>query len=385
MELTLRKPILKSKRVTVLGNGQIWDLKGIDPKNPDSNFEDVFSGRALGRLANSFDKKLFSKFIEKRESHITGMSVTLALNSKNKKAQAAAKAVLSQMAQIGARGIEILTKEKWRGLKAVIIGGGVSAGKTGKILVEGMKKYLRKAGLDIKVYQAKFPGKEAGFLGAIAHIELMTFLEEIGLEYKKVAVIGLDIGREDIGCGVIELNNFSGEAVKNKGKIIIYQSNKKMPISLKEQKIFQNSYRSYSPSEIELGKKLRGELLKAAASQIVDAYRWCQSKGKVCSNQIGVAVPGEPDKEGYLIGSTQYLPFLQKKDGFRFKIGLETATTQCGMAGFCVHPVNDGIAALLANLEFGLGLNRLEEGKYAFLGPGSGLGGGLVEVNPVRD
>ena len=403
MELMLRKPIIKPYQVNVLGNGQIWDLKGTDPQNPNRNFEDVFSGRALGRLAISFDKRLFNKYIEKNNNHITGMSVTLAISSKNKKAQAAAKVVLNQMARIGANGIELLTKGKWNdpalnqngsgpipgkalrcrcraGLKGVVIGGGVSEGKTGKVLVEAIKKYLTKAGLKIKIYQAKFPGKVAGFLGAIANIELMTILEEIGTEYKKVAVIGVDVGREDIGCGVIELNNFTGEAIKRKGKIIIYQSNKKMPLSLKEQKVFQDSYRSYSPQELELAKQLREKLLKTAASQIVDAYKWCRSNGKVCSNQVGIAVPGEPDREGYLIGSTQYLPFLQKKDGFRFKIGLETATTQSGMAGFCVHLVNDGIAALLANLNFGLGLNKLEEGKYAFLGPGSGLGGGLVEI-----
>lgn len=385
MELMLRQTILKPKKVTVLGNGQIWDLKGADLKNPSANFEDVFSGRALGRLAASFDKKLFSRYLEESKKHISGMSVTLALNSKNKKAQQAAGAVLKQMAQIGARGIELLTKgqsgkKDWGNLKAVIIGGGVSGGKTGKILVEEIKKYLKQKGLNLKIYQADFPGKEAGFLGAMANVELMTFLEEIGLEYKKVAVIGVDIGREDIGCGIIQLNNFTGEAIKTKGKLVIYQTNKKMPITLKEQKIFQDSLRNYSAKEMDLGKKLREELLMAAASQIVDAYRWCRSKNKVCSNQIGVAVPGEPDKEGYLVGSTQYLPFLQKKDNFRFKIGLETASVRLGMAGFCIHLVNDGVAALLANLEFGLGLNKLEEGKYGFLGPGSGLGGGLVQI-----
>ena len=46
----LRLKSLKIK-LKILGDGQIWNLRGISPEDRRKTFEDLFSGRALGQMA----------------------------------------------------------------------------------------------------------------------------------------------------------------------------------------------------------------------------------------------------------------------------------------------------------------------------------------------
>ena len=154
------------KKIAILGDGQIWDVSGIDEKNPKIMFEDLFSGRALGESARLFDRlalkkygrTLFAQFKEKGKLEVTGVCVTRALlNKKDKLSREAAETLLKEMAGDAARGIELLATGKarkrgwgpkeygqWKDLQAVIIGAGVSTGKTGAVIIKAIKDYLRK-------------------------------------------------------------------------------------------------------------------------------------------------------------------------------------------------------------------------------------------------
>ncbi len=385
-----------------MGNGQIWDIRGIDPKVHEKIFEDLFSGRSLAERAYIFDeryakknrgKRIFINYLEEGKDNPTGLSVTFALLKGNSEAKSAAKFILRQMGEDGGRGIETLIKgtaykeswtEKernyWKGLEAMIIGGGVSEGKTGEVLIQGMRRYLDKRSLShLNLHQARFPGKEAGFIGAVANIIDNILKEKFPTGTEEVGVIGIDLGRDKIGMGLLRINPKTGGAIKTKEKIWTYSYSIKMPYREKLN-TFKDSYREYTSQEKKLGEKIRDEIICQIVNLIINALRFAARQNLILSRHIGIGSPGETSASGYLVGSTHYLPLFQKKDGFWFKREVEEKLERRGYRGFEVHIVNDGIAAGLANLRFGLDFFRLKKGKYGFLGPGSGLGGFVAEV-----
>jgi len=378
-----------NRYLKVLGDGQIWDLEGIAPDAPQKTFEDLFSGRALGRMAQE-EIKIFAAFKEK--GRITGFSVTKALLSSNKEAKDAARVLLARLAKNAALGIEALNKGKgfkknwsgqkkayWKNLDYIIIGGGVSEGLTGKILVGSIKKYLSRARLfDIKVFQAKFPGKEAGFLGAAINIIKEIRNEAETKAVKVIAAIGLDLGRDEIGVGLSALNADSGKFLKQGNNYWLFKYSVKTPYKTYLKK-FLDSRRDYTSSERKFGKHIRSTILKRMSDLVARAENKSQKIGLVCARNVGVAVPGATSPDGYIVNSTDYLPFFRKQDGFNFAGKLEESLIKTGHRGWRIHLINDGIAAGVANGY--LGLPGKEEGKFAFLGAGSGLGGCVGEVN----
>lgn len=355
------------RNLKILGNGQVWDLKGISVVNPQKTFEDLFSGRALAEMAQA--KKVFCRFKEKGK--VTGLSVTKALLSNNSAAKKQAKIAFATLARNGAQGIEVLTKGKgfkknwsarernyWKGIDIVVIGGGVSEGKTGRLLVSLIKKYLSQDGFSkIKVYQAKFPGKEAGVLGAVVNI-----INKKGL--KANAGIGVDLGREDIGAGLLTL--------KQQNPFWLFNHSVKTPYKKYLQK-FLDSRRDYTRAEHKSGRRIRSIILERIADLIIQAQKQAKKLGLACSNDIGVAVPGAPGPCGSILNSTDYLPFFRKKDGFNFSRSLAGLLRKKTLHNYQVYIINDGIAAGIANAYFSF--SKRQRRKFAFLGVGSGLGG----------
>jgi hypothetical protein len=372
-----------NKGLQILGDGQIWDLKGISPLDAKLTFEDLFSGRALGEMAGK-KKEVFRAF--KVKNRITGLSVTKALRSNNQKAKKTARIVLEELAKNAASGIECLNKGKgfknnwtarkknyWQNLKFVIIGGGVSEGQTGKILVGLIKKYLSKSGLsNIGVYQGKFPGKEAGFLGAVINIIKVIRQEAKKKGLESIGGIGLDLGREEIGVGLVKINSGSGEIQKQRRNYWVFKSSTKTP-ERSYLKHFLDSRKGYTQSEKIKGARIRLLILELMAKLIIQAKNHAQKKGLSCSKNIGVAVPGSTTPEGYIKNSTDYLPFFRKQDGFNFAKNLKKVLAKRLLQDCRIYIINDGIAAGIANAYFDL--SRVKKGKFAFFGVGSGLGG----------
>ncbi len=365
-------------------------MKGILPSAPQNSFEDLFSGRALAQMAKVLSRqsplarRVFSKF--KQKGKVTGFSVTRALLSNNKKAKEMAMILLRNLAENGAAGIEALTKGKgfkpnwssqernyWRNLDIVIIGGGVSEGKTGKVLVNLIKRYLSKAGLtNLKVYQAKFPGKEAGFIGGMINILELICNEAKKKGLRKIAVIGLDLGREEIGTGLLAINsNSGGISIRQKTHPWLFKHSVKTACS-HELKPFLDSRQDYTKKEKARGEYIRALILKQMVDLIILTQAKAGKLGLECSRNIAAAVPG-CTSGGWIIDSTDYLPFFRKQDGFHFSQALEELLVNRGMNDCRTHIINDGIAAGIANAYFNP--FKLRGAKFAFFGVGSGLGG----------
>lgn len=378
------------KTPKILGTGQIWDVKGILDSAKEKTFEDIFSGRALGEMAretlrNPSNKKIFSKFKDKGK--ITGVSVTKALLSKNKRARGRALLLLSQLARNGTKGIEILTKgigEKpgwpeeernfWKDLDVIIIGGGVSENTTGDILVLLLKRYLSERGLGaLKVYQARFPGKEAGFLGAVANICEPICKEAKKKKLKKVAAIGIDLGRDDIGVGLLKINSKKEDIVLNKREYCgVFHHSIKTPYSI-QRKAFLDSRESYTKKDQKLGIRIRETILEKIANLVMLAKKKADDLGLETSRHIAVSIPGCTLGK-YIINSTDYLPFFRKKDGFNLAGSLEELLVGEDLKSYHVHIINDGIAAGIANVYFS-SFKKAKGKKFAFFGVGSGLAG----------
>ncbi|MFA5411559.1 MAG: hypothetical protein WC321_06885 [Candidatus Omnitrophota bacterium] len=374
----------------ILGDGQVWDVKGISPLAPGRTFEDLFSGRALAQMAAE-EKGLFFRFRERGK--LTGRSVTKAFLSNNPKAKKRAQALLENLARNGAFGISALAKGKgikkgwsarqrgyWKNLDAVIIGGGVSRGKTGRILVNLLKEYLSREGLAaLKVYQARFPGKEAGFLGAVINIIRVSRNYAEAKRAKATGCIGLDLGREEIGVGLLAVNPKSGRVLKQKQGYWFFSASMRMPYK-RHLKKFLDTRKNYTAVERQLGRKIRAAILGSLAGLVLKAQSAAGRLGIACSRNIGVAVPGSVSSGGYILNSTDYLPFFRKQDGFNFAKGLEKALAESVKKGIKIRLINDGIAAGIANIYF----SKKAAGKVAFLGVGSGLGGCVALARRVR-
>lgn len=373
----------------ILGDGQIWNIKNFSPE-ADKTFEDVFSGRALGQMAEKFDrrqpvgKKIFSRFKEK--GRITGISVTRALLSNRPQAKNAARLILGDLARNGVLGIEALAEGKglkknwlsrqrnyWKNFDFVVIGGGVSEGLTGKVLVSAIKKYLSEDGFsNIGVCQARFPGKEAGFLGAVSNIIKVVCREAKLKDLKVIAAIGLDLGRDELGVGLLAINAHSGKILKQRGCYWVFKRSVKVPYK-NYLKNFLDERKNYTAAERKLGLKARTAILKEMVNLILQAQTKAQRAGLASSGNIGIAVPGSAPGNGFILNSTDYLPFFRKQDGFNFAKNLERFLAKKNLRGISVHIINDGIAAGLANVYFDS--RRIKNGKFAFFGVGSGLGG----------
>lgn len=385
-----------NRYLEILGDGQVWDLKGIKPEAREEIFEDLFSGRALGRIAEEINRQAypkngaFSGFKEKKR--VTGISVTRALLSDNSKAKKAARRAIESLAKNGALGIAALTRGKgfkknwplvqknhWKGIDSVVIGGGVSEDKTGKILVSSIERYLAEYGLSkIRVFQAKFPGKEAGFLGAVTNIITKVIREARVRHLKVIGGIGLDLGRDEIGVGLLKIDSASARILRRKKHYWLFKYSAKTPYK-RQLKNFLDSRRNYTIKERKLGERIRLAILEQMADLILRAQAKANKLGLACSRHVGVAVPGST-RAGYIINSTDYLPFFRKEDGFNFKENLERVLAEKKLGGLEAHLINDGIAAGIANIYIdpSAGLKR---GKIAFLGVGSGLGGCVGLVN----
>ena len=385
-----------SKYLKILGNGQIWDLKGISFSSPQKTFEDLFSGRALAQMADQVNqqslktRKVFSRF--KERGKITGLSVTKALLSNNQQARDTALVLFERLAKNAAAGIEALTEGRgfkpnwtnqqrscWKNLNTIIIGGGVSEGTTGKVLVRLIKKYLsKKGGLRLKIYQAKFSGKEAGFLGAVINIRELICKQAKQKGSKGIAVIGLDLGREEIGIGLLAINPKSGKIISKRSKCPwFFQHSVKTPHP-QDLKAFLDSRQNYTKKERAKGEHIRSLILKQIANLINLAQAKAQKLRRECSRNIAVAVPG-CTSGGYIINSTDFLPFFRKQDGFYFSRALEELLVKRGTRGYRIHIINDGIAAGIANAYFDASPART--GKLAFFGVGSGLGGCVGQMS----
>lgn len=388
------------QNLEILGDGQIWDLRGILPNDPQKTFEDLFSGRALAQMAQEINQRsyrgrsLFSPFKEKGK--ITGLSVTKALLSHNKQAKDTAIILLKDLAKNASLGIKALsegkgfkpdwsTKERnyWKNLDIIIVGGGVSEGLTGKILVSLIKRCLSKSSLsDIRVYQAKFSGKEAGFLGAVINIWKLICKEGKKNGLKKIAAIGLDLGREKIGIGLLVIKpNTARIILKRREEPWFFQYSLKTPCQ-RYLKIFLDSRKDYTIRERVRGKHIRELILRQMTNLIIQAQNKAQEFGLEVSRNIGVAVPGRPSCDGYIIDSTDYLPFFRKQDGFNFAKNLEASLVKSGMPDYCIHIINDGIAAGIANVY--LDFLKAKHGKFAFFGVGSGLGGCVGRIHDEK-
>lgn len=375
------------KKIEVLGDGQIWDLCGIDKDNPEKTFEDLFSGRALEGFLNGIDKnskRLFYNYLEGNK--LRGMAVTKALLSKNQLKIKTAKIILEKLAKNGAKGIIAFDKglgfknwtkkerEYWTNIDSVIIGGGVSKDYTGKMLIYLIKNELkRNKHRKINIYQARFSGKESGFLGAAVNVLNEAFKNNnCGIK----AIIGLDFGRDKIGCSFILADSKAKKVLEKNDRLWDDIIIDKTPRAL-ECKLFLDSKNNFSKKEIILGKKIRSEILEKIVELIKINIQIINARKIPCCKYIGISMPGQIDKNGDIIGSTDYLPFLCKKDNFHFKKEIEKNLVKCGIKGFKVSVINDGIAAALANIYFD---KRIKNGKVAFLGVGSGLGGFVGRV-----
>lgn len=372
----------------ILGNGQIWDVRGLDVDAPEfrKTFEDLFSGRALGEAASRIET--FSRFKEK--GRVTGYSVTKALLSHDAAAKKQARIALGNLAKNGASGIETLSRGKgykqnwpdkeknyWKNIDIVVIGGGVSEQATGRFLINAIKKELDRRGLSrIRLYQARFPGKESGILGAVINIISRVTKDAKHRGLRRITAIGLDIGRDDIGSGLLEIDSAANEVLPQK-KPWLYKTSVKTPHK-RHLKKFLDSRADYPAKDRRLGEYIRGEILNRIADLIVKTEVYSKKKGLKVSANIAVAVPGSASVDGFILDSTDYLPFFRKKDGFNFARALEAVLRKKTLQAHRVYIINDGIAAGIANMHFGF--LKEKNKKIAFFGVGSGLGGCLGHV-----
>jgi predicted NBD/HSP70 family sugar kinase len=312
---------------------------------------------------------------------LTGKSVAEAFNKGDPEQRKVAEEIFYQIGRYLGMGIKALilgegekaevewSKEDWnywRKVKQIILGGFIpEAGEEAEVLIKGAKDFLREVGLDyIKIERAPLKGKEAGILGTVAYVVSQGKLPLKEEEGTQIGILAVDFGRTHIGTGIVLIDPISGNLIGDLKDAIVYEDDTEVTVKIDIPK----------GGTIEDRQRLVGQIV----DEIIKAINYAEAHDVPIARDIGICSPGLLDKEGYFIGGTDYLPLWDKKSGFHLPSAIETELHLRGYSGYKIHILNDGNAQALGNVRYGLEVP--DEGIIGYIGPGSGLGGGLIEI-----
>lgn len=387
-------PVLK-----IRGNHEIWDIIGFLPNTEEEKIkeilgfptgyriklEDLVSGQGIARYASVYLKEigkedLFNEFIQ--NGRLTGKAVAEAFNKGNPEQRKVAEEIFYRIGRYLGMGIKALvlnegekaevewSKEDWnywRKVRQIILGGFIpEAGEEAEVLIKGAKDLLTKEGLGyIEIKRAPFKGKEAGILGTVAYV-----VSQKGCCFgkegeKRIGILAIDFGRTHIATGIVEVNSSSGDLSSSPQSAILYKKDSKVKIWIEDPK-----GGTFKDREV---------LIDQFVEEIVEAITYAQRYGIPLAKDIGICSPGVVDEDGYFTGGINYLPFGTKGSGFHLPSILEEKLAQKGYLGYKIYLLNDGVAQALGNIRYGLQIHQ--KNMIGYMGLGSGLGGGLIEIN----
>lgn len=316
----------KDSRIEIVGH-TASNVRGIDPENPELKMAHLVSASALKRYCD-------------REEIVESVFNWLKEDGENLEIESALRRMGRNLGLVIKR---ILSWKYWKRTERIYLGGGVSEGKIGDILLEEAKNFITaETSLSVELRKIHYPPAVAGLIG-------VTYF--IPTKHRRKATITVDLGGGNLRTGLI----LPPTEDENAG--VLYSN-------------FLNWQK--------LGLS-RDSLADLISSEIIDCLKVSRKTKTKISKYIGVGFPALVDEEGYVVGKDRNLPGNWTDPQFHLPSIINSKIEEeTDFGGFKFMIKNDAVCQGLSEIPFVHGVR-----EWGILTIGTGLGNARFRNLPI--
>ncbi len=302
-------------------------IKKIDPSNPELKMKDLVSANTLAQYAN-------------RKDAVDALFKWLRNGPNDPKIEKA----LVKMGQNLGRVLERLTNwSYWKNTEEVFIGGGLSEGVSGDILIREAKSYLSKNKENsIELKKIHYHPSVAGLIGTT------YFLPQ---KVRGDTILAVDLGGGNLRTGLIT-------STPNMKETLVHYTN-------------LLNWRT-----LDLDKK---SLVDLIVQEVLDCLKVGKQLDIKISEYGGIAIPALLDDEGFITGKDRNLPGDWTKTDFHMPSIIENKIKERGFKPMKFIAQNDVVCQGLSELPF---MQDVKE--WGILTVGTGLGNARFRTHKTR-
>jgi hypothetical protein len=306
-----------------------------DPDKPGSFLGDRVSGRAF--------VKLFQRYCKKCRLDVAGKmsegDIDRLLEDGEPEEERAVRDVAVEFGDQLAEVIKLFLKwSYWKKTERIVIGGGMAARHVGDIAIHAAQARLMKAHPGLELERIHHHPNEAGLVGSVHLIPPSRLSGKDGL-------LAIDIGGSKVRAGIVEF----GERKSG---------------LLPDARVWRAEVWRHAKARASQRK-----LIKVMAGMLTSLVKEADEAKFRLSPLVRVGVPGEIDKDGYILSGAHNLPGDWEDPQFNLplELGAKLPKIDGEPASVSIH--NDAVVQGLAELPFMRDVKR-----WGILTIGSGLG-----------
>jgi hypothetical protein len=289
----------------------------------------------LGEIASDeISKKKLDKILLEGDPEAAGL------------VQGAIEDFAAQLAMVTSR---LLRLKAWKGVKRIVVGGGLRASRVGELAVGRASVLLKSQGHSLDLVPIRHAPDHAGLLGTL-HLAPSWIFTGYG------GVLAVDIGGSNVRVGIVEHHLKKAEDL----------SESEIRISELWRHVEDKPKRDEAVEKIV--KMLRGLVARAAKEELSLAPF------------VGVGCPGVIDGDGAIARGAQNLPGNWESSKFNLPASLVEQLPQIGEHATQVVMHNDAVVQGLSELPY-----MMDSETWGILTIGTGLGNACFNNHPRGD
>lgn len=315
----------KDYKIEIVGH-TASNVRGIDPKNPKLKMADLVSAPALKKYCD-------------REKIVESVFHWLKGNGEDLEIESALRMMGTNLGLIVKR---LLNWKYWKKTERIYVGGGVSEGKIGDILLKEAKDFISaETSLNVTLRKIHYSPAVAGLIGATYFIPTKN---------GRKAVPTIDLGGGNLRTGLVLPPSEDENAV-------VFHSN-----FLNWQKLGLN----------------RDSLVELISSEVIDCLNVSKETKTEISEYMGISFPALVDEKGYVIGKDRNLPGNWIDSQFHLPSIINSKIKEkTGFGDFKFIVRNDAVCQGLSEIPFVHDVKR-----WGVLTIGTGLGNARFRNTP---
>ena len=315
-------------------------VSGYGAKLPDPDKQGSFLGdRVSGRAFVKMFVKHCRKCDIKADRKMSEGDIDRLLEDGDAKEERAVRDVAVEFGEHLAEVIKLFLKwSYWRKTESIAIGGGMAARHVGGIAVHAAHARLMKSHPELQLHRIHHHPDEAGLVGSVHLIPASRLSGKDGL-------LAIDIGGSKVRAGIVEFG------VRKSGL-------------LPDARVWRSEVWRHAKARASQRK-----VIKMMAGMLNDLVEEAKKAKFRLSPLVRVGVPGEIDKDGYILSGAQNLPGDWEDERFNLPMELAAKLPKIDDEPASVSIHNDAVIQGLAELPFMRDVKR-----WGILTIGSGLG-----------
>jgi predicted NBD/HSP70 family sugar kinase len=251
--------------------------------------------------------------------------------------QGAIEEFATELAKVTAR---FLRLKAWRGIRRVVVGGGLRASRVGELAIGRASVLIKDAGHEVQLTPIHHHPDQAGLIGAVHLAPAWMFAGHD-------AILALDIGGSNIRAGIVELQLEKGADFSHS--------------AVHESELWRHADEETKPSRDDTVRRI-GEMLRRL-------IRKAEKDDLTLAPFIGVGSPGVIAQDGSIERGGQNLPGNWESNRFNLPAELREQLPSVGDHETTVVMHNDAVVQGLSEVPFIQDVKR-----WGVLTIGTGLG-----------